>query len=378
MSWWKSSKNVALVFALVITFATVPKILRLNSPDFRVFYTAAQNAIHAPQDLYNFEKGPDRFLYPPVTGILLVPFGFSSFWKVHQFLWHGLLGLLIFLLAHRSWAAFWAMAIVSRYLAINLGYGQVNLVILGLITGTHLALSRKSLWAAPAWVLGSFVKVYPLAQGMEFLLRKRWREIGLAVATALGLLLLPVLTWGWDQAWQLHREFFTALGSKGMPLESHNQSLSALLLRVFTKETFTLHAYGWTTWGFVELPVWLLRGSALAIGASATALTWLRAHRRGLPLDYATATAFSLIFLSHIVWKDYFLFLALPLQQILDRRPSGWKWWIGVYALVVTISSPDLLTHKVTVWLDAWCIHFWAAIILWTAWHRLEPRPSNP
>ncbi|NUM88099.1 MAG: DUF2029 domain-containing protein [Bdellovibrionales bacterium] len=349
-----------------------------RQPRFQSLLYGGPERAPLSQDLYNFEKGPDRFLYPPVTGILLVPFAFSSEWHVHQFVWHGLLGFFVFLLARGSWPALFAMMIVSRYLAINLGYGQINVAVLALVVGAHLALERRSRWAAPLWALASFVKVYPLAQGMEFLLRRRWRELGLAALAAALLLALPALVWGWDQSWRLHGDFLRALEGKGMPLHSHNQSISALLLRIFTKETFVLHAYGWTTWGFVELPPAAVRAAALLAGALATAWGWLRAHRRRLPLDYAAATAFSLLFLSHIVWKDYFLFLFLPLRQLIAEKPVRWKWWVGAYAAMVTLSAPDLLTHKITVWLDAWSIHFWAAIILWTAWLRIPPRTNNP
>ena len=59
----------ALFFVAVLAAATFPKSAKLDSPDFKVFYTAAQHALHDPE--YMYKRSPDRFLYPPATSILL-------------------------------------------------------------------------------------------------------------------------------------------------------------------------------------------------------------------------------------------------------------------------------------------------------------------
>jgi hypothetical protein len=355
----------ALAFACLIALASVPRAKKLQSPDFKVFYVAARHALTDAENVYRLS--PDRYLYPPSTALLLAPFAFTENFSFHQWVWHGLLAFFVYLLASSSWAALTAIALLSRYLAISFGYGQINLVVMGLLAGAGAWLARRPSLAGGLWAVAVSLKVYPLVFAPAFLPKENRRGILGAALVGVGILLLPFLVWGPALAAQLYGEFFLALQSKGMPVDSHNQSFHALLLRLFTDQPFKLQGVEHVQWTILSLPPSLVSGFALALGGILSAITWLKASRK--PESYLAAATFCILFLSHIVWKDYLLFLFFPLAEIF-RASSLRKSCLvaGGFLALVTLSSPDILGPPTASRLDAACIHLWAAVLVWWAW----------
>lgn len=356
----------AFLFAVLIALATVPRARKLQSPDFKVFYTAARHALVEPSNVY--KVSPDRYLYPPSTAVLLIPFAFSDHYAFHQWVWHGLLALMVFLLAAPSLASLAAMVLLTRYLAISFGYGQINLVVMALMSGVGLWLTSRPLRAGAVWALVASLKVYPLVLAPAFFSRAR-RGIFAAFLAGLALFLLPFAFWGPTLGLQLYQEFLQGLQSKGMPLESHNQSLLAFLLRLFTEQEFRLQNIGQLNWSLASFPPGYVKAVALGVGLTFTAASWLRAIRRRTNDALLSAAAFSIIFLSHIVWKDYLLLLFFPLAEIFrgsERKASFLL--AGAFLILVTFSSPDFLGAAAAAKLDAACIHLWAAVLVWCVW----------
>jgi hypothetical protein len=362
---------LSALFALLLALVTVKKARSLESPDFKVFYTAARHALVDPENIYRLS--PDRYLYPPSTAILLTPFAFTENYSAHQWQWHGLLAAMLFLLCSVSSAALAATVLLVRYLAITFSYGQINLVVIGLLAGVGW-LGEKGRWSVSGalWAMATSLKVYPAVLAPLFLPRSRWLGLAGAFLCGLFLLALPFVVFGFSLGGQLYREFFGALEAKGLPLHSHNQSIAAFLLRVFTAQEFYLHAVGPARWGVLDLSPAFLRGAALCLGAGLAALSWLRAGRAGFSGQSAlSAASFSVLFLSHIVWKDYLLFLYFPLREIFGRLPKRQRWLVGgAFLALVTFSSPDIVGHPLSTRLDAACIHLWAAGLVWWAWHK--------
>ncbi|RZA04266.1 MAG: hypothetical protein EOP11_15485 [Proteobacteria bacterium] len=109
---------------------------------------------------------------------------------------------------------------------------------------------------------------------------------------------------------------------------------------------------------------------ALALGGLAAALSWKKAMRDPDSVDGAlSAGAFSLLFLSHIVWKDYFLFLYFPLRELFAKlaRPRAIGLGLAFLALV-TFSSMDIVGAPFAARLDAGGIHLWAGVLIWATW----------
>lgn len=360
---------LAFFFALVISVATARKARSLGSPDFKVFYTAAHFVLSEPANMYRVS--PDRYLYPPSTAILLSPFGLLPY-TVAQWLWHGILGLLLFVFCSLSWPSFFAMALLTRYLTISFFYGQINLPVLALLAGAGMWLRTRAEVAGVFWAFATSIKVYPAVFAPAFLPSKERRGLWTGMAAGFLLLLLPVLFFGPALAVDLYQQFFAALGAKGMPLHSHNQSFAALLLRTLTDDHFYLHAVGDEKWTLLKLNPVFVRGLALAIGGALAVCSWWKVLRKGEA--WATsATAFSVLFLSHIVWKDYSLLLYFPLLEIFGRLPKRKAIQLGAACLaVITLSSPDIVGHPLSTRLDAACVHLWVAVLVWGTWMRLK------
>ncbi|MGZ3711698.1 MAG: glycosyltransferase family 87 protein [Bdellovibrionota bacterium] len=358
-----SPRLLAFFFALTIALATISKAKSLGSPDFKVFYTAAHFALTNPADIYRVS--PDRYLYPPSTAIFLAPFALVSY-SVAQWIWHGLLGILLFGFCALSVPSFAAMALLTRYLTISFFYGQINLPVIAMLAAAGIWLRRRASLAGVFWAVATSVKVYPVVFAPAFFPKKERQGIYAGAAAGAVILFLPVLFFGWELGVDLYRQFFNALGAKGLPLHSNNQSIAALLLRLFTDDHFYLHAVGDEKWTLLKLPVPLVRGIALGIGLSLSGLSWWKVFRKQEGWE-TSAAAFSILFLSHIAWKDYSLLLYFPLTELFGRLPKKRAWALGLACLaIITISSPDIVGHPVSTRLDAACIH------LWVAWMRTK------
>jgi hypothetical protein len=354
-----------LAFALVIGLAMIPKTKILGSPDFKVFYVAARHVIVDPENLYRVS--PDRYLYPPSAAVLLTPFAITDNFEFFRWAWHGMLMVLLGLLSGVSGAALAAMLVLTRYLLNTLGYGQINLFVLSLLALAGWALSRRKLsLAGGAWAIATGFKVYPAVFGLAFLPKKRWPALLWGLGVGALLLLLPILVFGPSLAGQLYQEFFHALRDKGSPLHSHNQSIQALVMRLFSGQSFPLHSVGETNWSVMVLPEMLVRAAAYLLGAVLVALSWKKAKKVD---DAWSAGAFTILFLSHIVWKDYLLFLYFPLRQLFATLPKKQAWALGMgFLVLVTVSSMDVVGAPLASRLDAACIHLWAAILVWCVW----------
>jgi Glycosyltransferase family 87 len=364
-------KALAALLALGLGAATLHKAQGLGSPDFRVFYVAARHVLMDPENLYRVS--PDRYLYPPGTAILLLPFAFSATFALHQWIWHGLLVLLLFLLASQGLAELCAMAVLTRYLLVTFMYGQINLPVLALMALSGSQLEKgASAGAGAFWALASGLKIYPAVLAPAFFRRDRWRAWLAAGLVGLTFALLPFLVFGPALGLGLYREFFEALRAKGLPLHSHNQSLAAFLLRIGTPEPFILHGVGLTSWGWLHLPSSVAHALAWLIGGAVAGFSWRTAWREGLGARVClSAAAFSFLFLSHIVWKDYLLFLFFPLSELFTRWPKQRSFWLGGTLLgLLTLSSPDILGAELATRCDAASIHLWAAALVWGAWWK--------
>lgn len=361
-------KAMALVLALSLAVITAHKVKALGSPDFKVFYTAARFALTAPEKMYIVS--PDRFLYPPSAAILLAPFGAAENFATAQWAWHGLLAFLVFALASTSGAALAAMALLIRYLTITFAYGQINLVVIAILACADYWRRRRPALAGSLWMLASTLKIYPLVYAPAFFPKGARKGIIAGVGAGLLIVALPFLIYGPALGIDLYHQFFASLGSKGMPLHSHNQSVAALLYRLFTDNWFYLHAVGNAQWTLVALSEHFVRWAAFEIGLIVAVVSWWKVlkEKNREPLS---AAAFCILFLSHIVWKDYFLWLYFPLRELFGILPRRQAWALAAgYVAIVTLSSPDLLGAAMGARLDAACIHLWGAVLVWVTWIR--------
>jgi hypothetical protein len=232
-------------------------------------------------------------------------------------------------------------------------------------------LGRRITGAGALWAVAVSVKIYPVVFAPAFFSRRNWRGIPGAAASGIFLLVLPAIFYGPREALNLYHDFFRMLGVKGFPLHSHNQSFSALLQRLFTDSTFHLQSVADVSWTLWALPPALLKALALVTGMGFSFLSWKKVWRQGDAWGFLSAAAFSILFLSHIVWKDYLLFLFFPLKQYFEDSNRKQSLALAIpFLLLVTLSGPNLVGAPLATRLDAACIHLWAAVLVWIAWLR--------
>lgn len=360
--------SIIAFVCLFVGFA-LRKALHLNSPDLAVFTTAGHWAITDSTSIYH--DSPDRFLYPPPTAFLFAPLAAIPNWVITQVLWFAIsVGILILIGAQGSaWIV--ALLFLGRYIFINLSYGQINIAILGLLILTHKHRSSCAL------ALGSIFKIFPSLQAITFFNKRDYKTIFHTALWGIGFLAIPLLFLGPEAGIALYQEYPAALIAKGLPTYSHNQSFTALFHRIFTGAPFELFGIGLTQWQWLPIsaPPAFTSALALVVGIILSILTWktalnptIRARHTLAPLS---ATCFSILFLSHIVWKPYFLLLAPPLAAILGDRPLSQtlrRPAMLAFIALTTLTSPGIIPSAWSATLDALSIHLIAALFIYYNW----------
>ncbi|MBI2711643.1 MAG: DUF2029 domain-containing protein [Bdellovibrio sp.] len=353
--------------------------------DFAVFFEAGR-LVSIGEGASIYQKGPDRFLYSPgfawffslfsrlpfptalsvwtvlkVAGLILLAKKLAEPWmgRGKELGWLGtLIGILV----------------LSKPLLIDFEYGQVNLLILASIVW---ALSNRkelgSAWSGAllSWTVFSFLafaKVFPLPLLLTpFLVSKgvsRSRLWAERVGIGVGFLLsfgIPVLSSGFSGTLLLIQNWGDALLSKGMPLESHNQSFSALLFHYLS---------GIPTFARSEGPEPLALGASflnshqIALLSAAWGcmvfgwgLSWLRSGSWRDPAQWIALSAAFLILPSHLVWKTYFV-MSIPVgvflvHHCLRTRDKMSVFLLAIVFLGINFSGFDWLGHPWGAYLEA-------------------------
>jgi hypothetical protein len=367
--------------------------------DFDVFYFAWKLVLQG-RGLDIYANSPDRYLYAPGFAWVLAPLGLlpkGVALAVWSFLEAWVLALLIraFAFCHdpvqrkiNLGLCSCAALVMTRAILINFQYGQINLLILGVcVWALWIHLEREGRdnfspkWKATlAWFLLGVVAVskifaLPLLLLPWFRTEKTARanlfyeRVG-SIAGVLTTLLIPVVSVGWNAAYQLLFSWRDALLQKGLPEESHNQSFVAFLNHYFTAapthvialghiwrvlghdilspETISLLSLAWTFAWMGVLLVWLLKGSL------ENQLRWI-----------AVSVAL-LIVPSHLVWKPYFVF-SIPLAMVLVlRKPSPTFLLFAAFALI-NLTSFDLIGGTLAGYIEAASVFLWVHLVLLAA-----------
>ncbi len=148
--------------------------------------------------------------HPPTSILLVVPFGSMPYAKAY-FLWNCLsivaLSLSILLMTREVRASYWSvipigcLLLVSNSLAQQVNQGQLNLILLLLLTSSWMLWRREQMMFAGAIVgLCAAIKVFPAFLVVLFLARRRWDAClgfvaGLGLATAATVAVLGLETY---------------------------------------------------------------------------------------------------------------------------------------------------------------------------------------
>ena len=288
------------------------------------------------------------FTYPPIAAVLLAPLALlpmaaagTVLTVVSIVLTVAVLRVFLRRLAGPAvepmWAAFWLLpvALLLEPVRSTLAYGQINIVLMALVTLDCLA--EKPRWPRGALVgLAAAVKLTPAAFVLYFLLRRDYRAaatagVSFAVATAAGFVL----------AWHDSVRYWTSVvyqtGRIGDPVIAANQCIQGVLARA-----------GLDPHSLPGATVWL------ALSALVVMVAW-RGMRRALAASQdcwaLSLNAFAALLISPMSWSHHWVWCAPALLTLADlgRRHrnrlavacatvgvvlfvAAPQWWIGKFA----------------------------------------------
>lgn len=330
--------------------------------DFKAYYIAA-DMLRTREDFYDVELqtrevlarglplNESFYIYPPLLAILFVPLTTLPIQTAAQ-LWFminlGLYGLALILLARSLelrlvsglLALFWILAFLFPPALFTLYKGQVNIVILLLMTVTYW-LYRKGLQTVAGVALGiaTMIKLVPVVLLAYFLWKRKYAlslaVIGtLVVIGALGLLIVGV---GPHQTY-----IASVLPSLAGPRPNPgNQSLGGFFSLLLIENAYSDQlAHNPALW-----KVLTVASSSLFI-LTVVFLCWKK--KRGavaVDLEFALVVA-TLPLIANIAWVDFFVILLIPyavLLKYLSQR-KGISYLVALASSsVLLVSSPRLL-----------------------------------
>ncbi|MEI7999586.1 MAG: glycosyltransferase family 87 protein, partial [Candidatus Omnitrophota bacterium] len=325
---WLSVSGLFIV-GILISVGIFRAYLR-GANDFFVFYQAWKWVLLGQGDQI-YRVSPDRFLYSPGFAWLLSPFALLSrnlalaIWCLIKVFFIGLIikkfsepwqsqnTLLAFGISA------WGVVLVARPLLIDFEYGQVNIIILGVcvwgILG-HFEKKNSFFWDPFRWLLlttAAVAKLYPLPLllvpwAIQFGISKKKLKFE-KYAIFLGILisiLIPVFSQGWAGTWSLFLDWREAIMARGLPLESHNQSFSALIYHYLSGNPTAVLSEG----GPILLGQRCLSAVQISFlslfwtsGVIGIILGWIVAGSNHSPFKWTAMMIGLLIVPSHLVWK---------------------------------------------------------------------------
>ncbi len=389
----KDSKQRALLGLSWLTLFSIGTYhgYRIGFPDLKVFLFAGQ-LIRGNQIFDLYFNSPDRFLYAPGFAWLaawLLVFGSSAAIIAFQAIKFGLFALVLQRLSKRFGVlpVLLSLGAVARPLLIDLRYGNINLILLSLtlLAAIDSLEWRKSRGAwAYLWGVFSGAKLLTIPFAGVYLFRRDYRSLFLSVLGILSIWCLPFMLLSVMGGGSLSIQWSEALRSKGLPLETHNQSVFAFLARVFTETPIPSLILGgrekvWGLFGFeLETMKRVFLGYVWVWLVVAFALLFRTARARAWEATFLLASILPLA--SHLVWKPYFLFL-FPLAILVFRdERSRVPGLIGAVAL--NFASSVFLPPLGSAYFEAYCGFIWIQafwmILVWRGLSSFSPRaPSH-
>jgi len=259
-----------------------------------------------------------------------------------------------------AWFAF--LGLTFQPMLSSLWHGQVTTLIFLCFCLSYWLLHHHRPFVA-GLALGLIVpfKFYPALFVFYFLWRRQWRVVAGALVGSVGVLVVSLLTVGWEGNLAYFQVVLSELHRGGIPA-FNNQSISGFLLHTFTRgDVFA--------WLDVNVPAWL---TVLRFGlmlALLGAVLWVMRRppkatsdpTQAQDLDLALVV-FVMLLASPITWYHYYLWLLIPLFVLFDHLLFSAEshtrqiiWLAVAYGLVVVqgiVVLQPLAAHALQeVWL---------------------------
>ncbi|QWF84630.1 glycosyltransferase 87 family protein [Amycolatopsis sp. CA-230715] len=382
-------KAFLLAAGAVIGMVAAVLVARSQFIDLQVYRFGAQ-ALWRGDDLYGPLPPTSAgvtlpFIYPPFAAIALTPLVTAPWWcaAVAMFaLSVAALGLALVVtvrvaLPHRRAVAVGLglvpVALLFEPVRATLGFGQVNLVLMGMVLADGLLPTTR--WPRGTLVgLAAAVKITPAAFVLFFLLRRDFRSartaaVSASVASAAGFAIAPTAS---AHYWLV--ELTGASGLSGSPFAT-NQTIVAELTRLGLP------------------PVWHAVAAAVLVAAVLAAAVFVM--RRVEPPVAVLVNAVAALVVSPISWSHHWVWLVPALVVLCGhaRRAGAPRWWVAAGALAaVFVAGPHHFAPsgdgKELHWTVAQHLYGNAYLLLalcalagsawWLKHRRPEPFRTNP
>jgi hypothetical protein len=206
------------------------------------------------------------------------------------------------------------LVLTSRFFLGNLDRLQINMVILACcLAGCVLLVRGRPVFAGAVIGFGAALKVLPVFFLPYFFLKRWWRPFVAALVSAAVWTAAPAVVFGVPRWWGYLRHWI-ALSSGSWPVRKGNQSVYAMIDRLYT--------HGAITWSPAAKRLTASDDpfvAALTYGLLMLVVVLLvRVARRGgrdpaspaATVEYAIVLTIAVLF-SPLAWKHYFVFLLL-------------------------------------------------------------------
>jgi hypothetical protein len=348
----KKQRAVRLAFILAATVVLAGAYffhIRKDMTDFGVCYQGGKRIVQG-ETLYREADGHLQFKYSPAAALIFAPLTVLPY-EAAKAVWYllelaSLAGILLFSYrmlpdaAKKATPVFvWTFLIELKFLARELELGQVNLLLLFILTLMLYSLIKgKEARAGLLWGGSLFFKPYALVFLPYFLLKKKFRALLAGIVVSAAGALLPAILYGFKGNFAVLGEWPATLSksTSGLLASYDNASLYGFLLKTFP-------ALSKHTIGAVFLAVFL----ALAV----VVLWMIRAGRTAPSIKNPEVLESAFLFIliplfSPLGWNYNYLYSLLAAMLIL----SAWRHfpWAGQIILIINFIS--ISTSLIEIW----------------------------
>lgn len=292
--------------------------------------------------------------HPPASVLLVLPltlFDYTTAYLAWNILSLGLLVYSVWLIMRPAGLGFtpWLMVpvatllITSNALAQQINQGQLNLVLLALITGAWAAQREGRLeWSGALIGIAAAIKIFPAFLALSFLVFRQGRALAAAAAAFVLVNGVTALVLGW--------ETYVVYFQEVLPQVDRyrdfwmNASLAGFWSKLFSAESGHVVP-------LVRNP--LLAKAAIAVSSllviGLTAHKMVRARTRTERDQAFAVSVVAMLLVSPITWDHYLLLLTLPLAIFWKHAGarSGQKALLFALTVVLTFINPAWIWNAV-------------------------------